>query len=170
MPDRFHPAAFAGARVTAVAAAVAVASGPARAQVAPTPHPHPEALLASRDPALARNKRLVYDFWREVLEARRVERADRYVTAHYVQHNPTVPTGRRGLVAFVAGLGPPAPVAPRMQAPLVAVVAERDLVVLSFTCEFPEPGDPTKRYTTTCYDTFRVAGGRIAEHWDSSLK
>ncbi len=73
-------------------------------------------------------------------------------------------------MAFVEGLGLPAPVAPRVRAPLVAIVAERDLVVLSFTCEFPEPGDRTKRYTTTCYDTFRVANGRIAEHWDSSLK
>ena len=75
----------------------------------------------------------MYDLWREVLEARRADRADRYVTAEYIQHNPTVPTGRRGLVAFVAGLRPPAPVAPRVPAPLVAIVAERDLVVLSFT-------------------------------------
>ena len=41
----------------------------------------------------AANKRLVYDFWREVLEAGHVSEVDKYVLESYVQHNPTFRTG-----------------------------------------------------------------------------
>lgn len=50
-------------------------------------------MLVSPDPKLAANKRLVYDFWREVLEAGHVSEVDKYVVESYVQHNPTFRTG-----------------------------------------------------------------------------
>jgi len=50
-------------------------------------------MLVSPDPKLAANKRLVYDFWREVLEAGHVSEVDKYVLESYVQHNPTFRTG-----------------------------------------------------------------------------
>ena len=50
----------------ALAAALSLA---AAAQVPVQPAADQEALLASPDPALRANKRLVYDFWREVFEA-----------------------------------------------------------------------------------------------------
>ena len=62
--------------------------------------PHHERLLQSRDPHLAANKRLVYDFWRKVLEAGHLELANQYLDEGYIQHNPNVPTGRAGFVEF----------------------------------------------------------------------
>ena len=158
-------------RTLAAASLLAAACLPAaRAQVAVTPAADPAALLASPDARQAANKRLVTDFWREVLEAGHLERADAYLAEGYVQHNPNVPTGRAGFVAFFSRFAKPQPVAPAVKAPLVAVVAEGDLVVLSFVSARPDPKDAAKKYTTTWFDMFRVVDGKIAEHWDSAPK
>ncbi len=147
-----------------------VTSGPAQAQVAVQADSSHEQLLASPDARLAANKRLVYDFWREVLEAGHMELAEKYMTESYIQHNPNVPTGRAAFVEFFTKLAKPKPIEPRVRAPLVAVVAEGDLVVLSFVSKQKDPKDPTKTYTTTWFDMFRVEGGKIAEHWDPDMK
>ena len=153
-----------------IAGAIAVAPLPLGAQVAPTPHRDHSALLHSSDSTLARNKRLVYDFWREVLEARHMDLAPKYLREDYIQHNPNVPTGRQGFVDFFARLGGPQPIAPMVKGPLIAIVAEGDLVVVSFTREYADPKDAARKYTTTWFDMFRVQDGKIAEHWDSALK
>ena len=153
-----------------IAGAIAALPLSLRAQVAPTPHSDHEALLRSNDSTLARNKRLVYDFWREVLEARHMDLAAKYLREDYIQHNPNVATGRQGFTDFFTRLGGPQPIAPKVKASLISVVAEGDLVVLSFTREYPDPKDATRKYTTTWFDMFRVQDGKIAEHWDSALK
>jgi predicted SnoaL-like aldol condensation-catalyzing enzyme len=142
----------------------------ALAQVPVVPAADHGALLASPDPALARNKRLVYDFWREVFEAGHMELADKYMAETYIQHNPNVPTGRSAFVDFFSRFKKPSPIAPKVGAPLVAITAERDLVILTFVRELPDPKDPAKKYTTTWFDMFRVEAGKIAEHWDPAVK
>lgn len=101
----------------------------AHAQIPVVPNPDHEAMLRHSDPQLAKNKRLVYDFWRK-----------------------------------------PSPIEPRVKAPLVAIVADGDLVIMAFVREYPEPSDPAKRYTTTWFDMFRIVDGKIAEHWDPATK
>ncbi|WCM90668.1 nuclear transport factor 2 family protein [Acidovorax sp. NCPPB 3576] len=141
------------------------------AQVPVQPAADQQALLASADPVLRANKRLVYDFWREVFEAGQVAQAEKYVAESYVQHNPNVPTGRAAMVGFVQRRNPsPQPVEERIKAPLVSIVAERDMVILSFVREYPEPKDPDRKYTTTWFDMFRIENGKIAEHWDGAVK
>lgn len=96
---------------------------------------------------------------------------DRYVDEGYIQHNPNVPNGRAALVGFIERRIPtPLKVEDRIKAPLVAIVAERDLVTLSFVREYPDPKDAARKYTTTWFDMFRIANGKIAEHWDSALR
>jgi predicted SnoaL-like aldol condensation-catalyzing enzyme len=143
---------------------------PARGQVPVTAAPDQEALLASADARLAANKKLVYDFWREVFEGGQLQLADKYMAEGYIQHNPNVPTGRAGFVEFFGRFAKPKPVEPRIKAPLVSIVAERDVVVLSFAREHTDPKDTTKKYTTTWFDMFRIENGKIAEHWDPALK
>jgi predicted SnoaL-like aldol condensation-catalyzing enzyme len=138
----------------------------ARAQVDVQPASNQSRLLGSADAHLAANKRLVYDFWREVLEAGHMDLAPKYMLESYIQHNPNVPTGRAAFVDFFSKMSKPKPIEPTIQAPLVDIVAERDLVVLSFVRKAADPKDKTKVYTTTWFDMFRVDGGKIAEHWD----
>lgn len=142
--------------------------GLAQQPVQATPDHKP--LLASSDPVLAANKRLVYDFWREVFEAGHLELADKYLAESYIQHNPNVPTGRAGFVQFFARFSKPKPIQAKVQAPLVSIVAERDLVILVFVKEEADPKDSRKIYTTTWFDMFRLAKGKIAEHWDPAVK
>lgn len=137
------------------------------AQVPVVPADNHAALLASPDPKLAHNKRLVYDFWREVFEAGHLDLAPKYLTESYFQHNPNVATGRAGFVEFFGRFKKPGPIADKVAAPLVAITAERDLVVLSFVREAADPKDPAKKYTTTAFDMFRIENGKIAEHWDA---
>jgi len=153
----------------AIVAALVLAPA-AFAQVAVSAAADQEKLLASADPKLAANKRLVYDFWREVFEGAHMEFADKYMAESYIQHNPNVPTGRAAFVEFFQRVRKPAPVEPRIKAPLVAIVAEGDLVVLSFAREHADPKDASKKYTTTWFDMFRIENGKIAEHWDPAVK
>ena len=156
---------------TSVLCALALSvAGVAWGQVAVVANPNHEQLLASPDPKLAANKRLVYDFWREVFEAGHMELAEKYMADSYIQHNPNVPTGRAAFVEFFQRVKKPKPIEARVQSPLVSIVAEGDLVVLSFVSEAPDPKDPSSKYTTTWFDMFRIENGKIAEHWDPATK
>jgi predicted SnoaL-like aldol condensation-catalyzing enzyme len=140
------------------------------AQVAVQANPDQEQMLVSADPRLAANKKLVFDFWGEVFEGAHMEFADKYVAESYVQHNPNVPTGRAAFVDFFTRVRKPATIEARIKAPVVAIVAEGDYVVLSFARENVDSKDATKKYSTTWFDMFRIENGKIAEHWDPALK
>ena len=88
----------------------------------------------------------------------------------YIQHNPNVPTGRAAFIDFFSKNVAPQPIEPRVKAPLVAILADGDLVVLAFAREAVDPKDSAKKYTTTWFDMFRLEGGKIAEHWDPATK
>ena len=148
----------------------ALSFSPAHAQVAVQATLDHERLVASPDPRLAANKRLVYDFWREVFEGGHLELAEKYMAESYIQHNPTVPTGRAGFVNFFSKIFKSKPIETRVKAPLVSIVAEGDLVILSFVREVAEPADSAKKYTTTLFDMYRIENGKIAEHWDGFEK
>ena len=156
---------------TVVAAALcSLAALSASAQVAVVAAPDQARMLASPDPRLAANKRFVYDFWREVFEGGHMELAERYMAESYIQHNPNVPTGRAAFVEFFSKFRKPAPIEAQIKAPVVAIVAEGDYVVLSFARENADPKDPSRKYSTTWFDMFRLEGGKIAEHWDPAQK
>jgi predicted SnoaL-like aldol condensation-catalyzing enzyme len=127
-------------------------------------------LLASSDAKAAANKRLVYDFWREVFEGGHMELVDKYLAEDYIQHNPQVPTGRAGFVAMFSKFVKPSTIEARVKAPLVSILAEGDTVVLAFVQQLPDPKEPAKQYTSTWFDMFRIENGLIAEHWDAATK
>jgi predicted SnoaL-like aldol condensation-catalyzing enzyme len=127
------------------------------------------ALLEASDPGLARNKRLVFDVWRQIVDAGHEELADLYLAEDYIQHNPNAATGRDGFKAFFATLED-LPIETWIRDPLVAMVAEGDLVVQAIKWEFPHPVHAGRTYTTTWFDMFRIADGRLAEHWDAAAR
>lgn len=129
-----------------------------------------KAMLYSKDPQLAKNKKIVYDFWRSVIEGGHLEMAPQFMLETYIQHNPNVPTGRQGFLDFFGKFAKARPIADDIKESLISIVAEGDLVILSFKEVHPDPKDATKKYVTTSFDMLRIENGKIAEHWDSALK
>src|SRR5215831_8386917 len=140
----------------------------AYAQLEPKPLASQEELLKDTDKKLAANKKVVYDFWREVLEARHLDLAEKYMRTDYMQHNPNADTGIAGFKAYFSRLGGPLPIEPRIKREVISIVAQGDLVVLSFVQDNKDSkGQP---YKTTWFDMFRIQDSKIAEHWDSAVK
>jgi len=152
------------------AALGALASGPALAQVAPTGTTDQTAMLRDRDPKLAANKKIVFDAWRAIVQGAHTELAEKYFTKGYIQHNPNVPTGRDAMVKFMRESRPVRPIAPNITFPVIALVAQGDLVVLATVSYATDPADASKTYASTHFDMFRIEGGKIAEHWDNLPK
>jgi predicted SnoaL-like aldol condensation-catalyzing enzyme len=131
-----------------------------------TENPDHEAMLKSNDPQLAANKRLVYDMWRTLVDAHDVEAAKQYLDTNYIQHNPIADTGLDGVLAYFSSLGDPLKIPDRVQKPIVAIVAERDLVAYAWVDELENPNAKGQTYTTTWFDMYRIKNGLITEHWD----
>ncbi len=142
----------------------------AAAQPVPMVIQDQKTMLQSQDPKIAANKKLVYDFWREVLEAGHLDLAPQFMAETYIQHNPNVPTGRQGFIDFFSTFKKPQPIVDSIRGPLITIVGEGNLVVLVFKRQLPDPKDPTKKYMTTDFEMLRVENEKIAEHWDNALK
>ena len=123
------------------------------------------------NPTERENKALVLAFTKAMQE-RNVPAAATYLEDGYIQHNPMVPTGKAGFVKFFSGLWKdgPLPAKETFANPPVLVVTEGDVVMLMFKRVTPEPADPGKTYDSFWFDAYRVAGNKIAEHWDPLTK
>lgn len=103
----------------------------------------------------AANRRLVEHAMHELFVNRDLSAIDRYWGGHpYRQHNPHIADGTASLRQLVATL----PGNFRYQPGLI--VADHDIVMLhgSYTGFGPQP--------LVVVDIFRIAHGRIVEHWD----
>jgi predicted SnoaL-like aldol condensation-catalyzing enzyme len=129
-----------------------------------------EALFRSPDPQLQANKMIAYGIYRDLLEANHWELAGKYLTDRYIQHNPNAASGRDSVVKFFTEIlkVQPRPIQPRLTSPIVAVLAEGDLVtVLSVSNRKDGAG---KSYSTTWFDTWRIKDGKADEHWDCATR
>ena len=140
----------------------------AHAQVPPVVAHDQLAMLKSGDPSVARNKRLVFDFWRIVFEGGHMDRAPEFMTESYIQHNPNVGSGRAAFIATIGKVRKPKPVAPLIKVPVVSITADRDIVTVATVRKVRDSHHPEHIYYMTWFDMFRIENGRIAEHWDSS--
>jgi predicted SnoaL-like aldol condensation-catalyzing enzyme len=125
-------------------------------------------LLKSSDPQLAANKKLVFDMWRTFLTAHHIDEADKFLAPEYHQHNPNAETGLEGVKAYFRAQNLKPTAIPDEIPGLVSMVAERDLVVLALVREGKDKDG--NAYTTTWFDMFRIANGKIVEHWDTATK
>jgi predicted SnoaL-like aldol condensation-catalyzing enzyme len=139
------------------------------AQVPPTPSTDQLSMLKSDDKRLARNKQFVFDFWRIVFEGGHMDQAPKYMAATYIQHNPNVASGRDAFVALFTKERPPRPVEPQIRAPVISIIAERDIVMVNTVRKVRDRANPDHIYYMTWFDVFRIDDkGLIAEHWDPS--
>ncbi len=166
--SRLFAAAFAAALLTAPL----MAAAPVLAQEAVVAAADKEALFTSTDPQLHANKQVVYHIMRDLLEANNWDLAPLYLTERYIQHNPLIASGRDTVVKFFTEVlkVSATPIPEKLSTPVVFVTAEGDLVTVATVRTEKDPADPSKTYTTTWYDTWRIVDGKADEHWDAAVK
>jgi predicted SnoaL-like aldol condensation-catalyzing enzyme len=74
------------------------------------------------------------------------------------------------MVAYMKATRPARPIEPTITFPVIAIMAEGNLVMVATVSYAPDPAAPGNKYAGTHFDMFRIAGGKIAEHWDSVAK
>ena len=155
-------------RYTLFVAAVCLAGAVAFTQEPVVPAINVEALFKDNNPKLNENKQVAYHIVRDLLQCKRWNQADKWLTERYIQHNPVIPSGRAAIVKLF-GKGPaPETCDEKINAPIVAVLADGDLVtVVTVASPKDANGQP---YTTTWFDMWRIVDGKADEHWDPMIK
>lgn len=125
-----------------------------------------EELLVGRDQQLSLNKRLVFDLWRHVVDAGQEDMVGTYLDTSFIGHNPRTEMGRESFEEYFARR-PDQEVQPYLAAPLVAMVAEGDLVVQVLQTT---RNRGVTVYQVPSFEMFRIRNGRIAEHWNAETK
>jgi predicted SnoaL-like aldol condensation-catalyzing enzyme len=107
----------------------------------------------------AENKELVRAFVDDILVNGRMEKLARYFDGdQYIQHNPSIGDGLSGLGTALQAM---AKQGITMKYDRIhRVIGEEDFVLVV------SEGNFAGRHTSF-YDLFRVAGGKVAEHWDT---
>lgn len=105
-----------------------------------------------------RNLALVLEMYREVLIAMDADQVDRYMAPDYVQHSALAEPGVAGLKAFLRQVRAQTPDAIQQ---IHRAFVDGDHVVVHCHVR-PVPSEPG----LAVVDIFRVADGRVAEHWD----
>jgi predicted SnoaL-like aldol condensation-catalyzing enzyme len=132
----------------------------------------PDALFHDKNPRLDKNKQAAYHIVKDLIESGHWDEADKYLTERYIQHNPQAKSGRAGVVTFFTEVmkAKPVPIPEKMKSKIVAVLAQGDLVVVSYVRERDDPKNPGQKYTTTWFDMWRFKDGKADEHWDPATK
>jgi predicted SnoaL-like aldol condensation-catalyzing enzyme len=104
------------------------------------------------------NLQLVLDVYEHVLKPLDSSRVVDFFAADYIQHNPMARTGAEGLKAFLDWARKTSPDAEHH----VKRIFARDDHVIAHVHVIINPGERGNAVV----DIFRIANGRIAEHWD----
>jgi predicted SnoaL-like aldol condensation-catalyzing enzyme len=118
-----------------------------------------------------KNLDMVLEWWRVVIQNRNLDATSKYQAEDYIQHNPSVNTGRAGFVEFFSKMPKPNIADPdKLANPPVVMGAKGDYVWLIFETEQKDPRDPSKTYHSNSFDVLRIQNGKVQEHWDSAQK
>jgi predicted SnoaL-like aldol condensation-catalyzing enzyme len=98
--------------------------------------------------------------------------AEKYLAPNYIQHSEVaqgLEGGREGLIKMFASRPvPPVPAGPSLPPnKVLAMFAQGDLVVRISARSVPS-STPGSGSTSYIFNLFRIANGRLAEHWDGS--
>ena len=69
---------------------------------------------------------------------------------------------------YIRATRPERPILDKLELPLIQLIAEGDYVMTAFVR--PEKDANGETYYSTWFDLYRIADGKIAEHWDPMLK
>jgi predicted SnoaL-like aldol condensation-catalyzing enzyme len=118
-----------------------------------------------------KNLDMVLEWWRVVIQNRQMDQAPKYQAEDYIQHNPSVNTGRAGFVEFFSKLPKPNVADPsKLANEPVVKGAKGDFVWLIYETEQKDPRDPSKTYHSNSFEVIRIQNSKVQEHWDSAQK
>ena len=106
------------------------------------------------------NKQIVIAAYQRIFGDLDITGVDEYMSADFVQHNPTTPDGQEGvkaLVQMLIGQG-----VPKQKCEFKHVVAEGDIVFLHSRYEM---AGKEWRFI----DIYRIEDGKLIEHWDAMM-
>jgi predicted SnoaL-like aldol condensation-catalyzing enzyme len=104
-------------------------------------------------------REVVLSFFKTAIIQKRVqEGALQWLDEGYRQHNPEIADGRDGIMAALTGLHAQFP---DFEYSIKRVIADGDLVAIHGHVRMN-----TEDRGTAAADIFRVAGGKVVEHWD----
>lgn len=107
-----------------------------------------------------KNKQLVLTAYQGLFGDHDLSVIDKYWAKDYIQHNPYMADGRDSVRAYVIKLG--IETWPKTRVRFLRVAADGDLVFIQ-TVQPRTPQSPEM----VIVDIFRVADGKLAEHWDT---
>lgn len=151
-----------------IVAPVLLSAAVASAQAPVVPAANIEGLFKDNNAKLNENKQVVYHIVRDLLQCKRWNQADHWLTERYIQHNPVIPSGRAAIVGLFGNRPAPESCDEKIKAPIVAVLADGDLVTVVTAASLKDPKG--EHYTTTWFDMWRIVGGKADEHWDPMVK
>jgi predicted SnoaL-like aldol condensation-catalyzing enzyme len=127
---------------------------------------NPESLFTDADPVKNTNKQAALHIMRELLQCNHWSDAGNWLTDRYLQHNPNVGSGLQPVIDFFSAVRQRTPTCDELTTPVVAVLADGDLVTVVIAREYDHPSKPGEKYTTTWFDMWRFVDGKADEHWD----
>jgi len=117
------------------------------------------------------NKKVVYEFYRQVWETGNADLLGNFYAADFIEHNPAVPPGGLdGLKTFLRRRFPQArPAGAELQNPPALVLVDGDIVTWIFRRDQKDPRDGSP-YNSFWFDSYRVRNGKVVEHWDAATR
>ena len=117
--------------------------------------------------AVESNKKVVFDFYRLVVEPRNPDLVEVYIAESFVDHDPTDQKGTDSVVKMLKAMGPGASdeIGPTLRNPPAFIMAAGDLVTWLFKQNVPDPKDKSKTVERFSLEVYRIKDRKIAEHW-----
>ena len=104
---------------------------------------------------------IISDCNRLIMDNRAMEAVEKYVAEDFIEHNPIVRGGNReGFIEHLVAGGFTNPDNPKMDMVVDRVIEQDDMVVTHIHIDMPD--GPTLVFM----DIYRVADGKMVEHWD----
>jgi predicted SnoaL-like aldol condensation-catalyzing enzyme len=143
--------------------ALCIVVGSASAQ-----YPVPQQTSYAMNASERLNLELVHDWWRDIMQGGNLDIASHYMPADFISRNPNVGAGRDAFVATLRSR--PDLLQNREQSVPEVQFAKNEYVFLMWAKFHIDPIEPALIYKYNTLDLFRIADGKIVEHWDGARK